>query len=210
MDTRDVDIELTDARLPGIVSAPDPAVGVVMFAHGSGSSRLSPRNAAVASRLNEKGLATILFDLLTPVEERDRNNVFDIPLLGRRLVGVCRWLANQSKLAELPVGIFGASTGAAAALVAAAAEPDRVSAVVSRGGRPDLADTALGLVSAPTLLIVGGADTVVLELNRQALAAMHGDHDLVIVPGAGHLFEGPGELEHVAALAADWFLKRLG
>lgn len=210
MDTRDVDIELTDAQLPGIVSTPDPAVGVVMFAHGSGSSRLSPRNAAVASRLNEKGLATVLFDLLTPVEERDRNNVFDIPLLGRRLVGVCRWLGNQSRLGELPVGIFGASTGAAAALVAAAAEPDRISAVVSRGGRPDLADTALGLVSAPTLLIVGGADTVVLELNRQALAAMHGDHDLVIVPGAGHLFEGPGELEHVAALAADWFLKRLG
>jgi len=210
MDTRDVEIELTDARLPGIVSTPDPAAGVVMFAHGSGSSRLSPRNAAVASRLNEKGLVTVLFDLLTPVEERDRNNVFDIPLLGRRLVGVCRWLGNQSRLAELPVGIFGASTGAAAALVAAAAEPDRVSAVVSRGGRPDLADTALGLVSAPTLLIVGGADTVVLELNRQALAAMHGDHDLVIVPGAGHLFEGPGELEHVSALAADWFLKRLG
>jgi dienelactone hydrolase len=210
MDTRDVEIELTDARLPGIVSTPDPAAGVVMFAHGSGSSRLSPRNAAVASRLNEKGLVTVLFDLLTPVEERDRNNVFDIPLLGRRLVGVCRWLGNQSRLAELPVGIFGASTGAAAGLVAAAAEPDRVSAVVSRGGRPDLADTALGLVSAPTLLIVGGADTVVLELNRQALAAMHGDHDLVIVPGAGHLFEGPGELEHVAALAADWFLKRFG
>ena len=210
MDTRDVEIELTDAHLPGIVSTPDPAVGVVMFAHGSGSSRLSPRNAAVANRLNEKGLVTVLFDLLTPVEERDRNNVFDIPLLGRRLVGVCRWLGNQSRLAELPVGIFGASTGAAAALVAAAAEPDRVSAVVSRGGRPDLADTALGLVSAPTLLIVGGADTVVLELNRQALAAMHGDYDLVIVPGAGHLFEGPGELEHVAALAADWFLKRIG
>jgi dienelactone hydrolase len=210
MDTRDVEIELTDAQLPGIVSTPDPAVGVVMFAHGSGSSRLSPRNAAVASRLNERGLVTVLFDLLTPVEERDRNNVFDIPLLGRRLVGVCRWLGNQSRLAELPVGIFGASTGAAAALVAAAAEPDRVSTVVSRGGRPDLADTALGLVSAPTLLIVGGADTVVLELNRQALAAMHGDHDLVIVPGAGHLFEGPGELERVAALAADWFLKRLG
>jgi dienelactone hydrolase len=204
MDTRDVEIELTDARLPGIVSTPDPAAGVVMFAHGSGSSRLSPRNAAVASRLNEKGLVTVLFDLLTPVEERDRNNVFDIPLLGRRLVGVCRWLGNQSRLAELPVGIFGASTGAAAGLVAAAAEPDRVSAVVGRGGRPDLADTALGL------LIVGGADTVVLELNRQALAAMHGDHDLVIVPGAGHLFEGPGELEHVAALAADWFLKRFG
>lgn len=210
MDTRDVRIQLTDATLPGIVSVPEPAQGVVMFAHGSGSSRLSPRNAAVAARLNERGLATVLFDLLTPAEERDRNNVFDIPLLGRRLVAVCRWLVAEPTLGELPVGIFGASTGAAAALVAAAAEPDRVEAVVSRGGRPDLADAALGRVRAPTLLIVGGADTVVLELNRQALAAMHGDHDLVIVPGAGHLFEGPGELEQVAVLAADWFLKHLG
>lgn len=209
MDAHDVDIQLADATLPGIISAPEAAAGVVVFAHGSGSSRLSPRNAAVADRLNQKGLATVLFDLLTPEEERDRNNVFDIPLLGRRLVGVCRWLGSLPMLSELPVGIFGASTGAAAALVAASTETDRVAAVVSRGGRPDLADAALSLVAAPTLLIVGGADTVVIELNRQARAAMRGDHELVIVPGAGHLFEGLGELEQVADLASDWFLTHL-
>lgn len=209
MDARDVDIQLADATLPGIISRPEPAAGVVVFAHGSGSSRLSPRNAAVAARLNQKGLATVLFDLLTAEEERDRNNVFDIPLLGRRLVGVCFWLGGRPVLSELPVGIFGASTGAAAALVAASTEGARVGAVVSRGGRPDLADAALPLVVAPTLLIVGGADTVVIELNRQARAAMRGDHELVIVPGAGHLFEGVGELEQVADLASDWFLTHL-
>ena len=209
MDTRDVDIQLAAVSLPGIVSTPEPAVGVVVFAHGSGSSRLSPRNAAVAARLNQQGLATVLFDLLTPEEERDRNNVFDIPLLGGRLVAVCRWLGEQETLAALPVGIFGASTGAAAALVAASREPEQIGAVVSRGGRPDLADAALPLVTAPTLLIVGGADTIVIELNREARTAMRGDHELVIVPGAGHLFEGRGELEQVADLAADWFLTRL-
>jgi fermentation-respiration switch protein FrsA (DUF1100 family) len=188
---------------------PSAAGALVVFAHGSGSSRLSPRNAMVARGLNERGIATLLFDLLTPVEEADRANVFDIPLLAQRLVDVVRWIDQDSELARLPLGLFGASTGAAAALVAAAELGGRVAAVVSRGGRPDLAGPALDLVRAPTLLVVGGADHGVIELNEQALARLPGPKRLTIVPGASHLFPEPGALEAVIELAADWFSRHL-
>jgi putative phosphoribosyl transferase len=195
--------------LAGHLTVPEQPVGVVVFAHGSGSSRHSPRNRYVAEVLNTAGLATLLFDLLTPDEERNRANVFDIELLARRLVDVTGWLAGQPETAALPVGYFGASTGAGAALVAAADPRVRVSAVVSRGGRPDLAGSALTQVVAPTLLIVGGRDDVVLELNRQAQAMVRGECELTVVPGATHLFEEPGTLERVAVLARDWFIDRL-
>jgi putative phosphoribosyl transferase len=199
-------IDLPAVSLPGILALPDEAIGIVVFAHGSGSSRLSPRNATVADYLNATGLATLLFDLLTPAESLDRANVFDIDLLGGRLDFVCRWLEQQAETRDLAIGLFGASTGAAAALVAAAAEPQLVAGVVSRGGRADLAGKALPGVHAPTLLIVGSLDTVVLDLNRQALTAMHGEHELVVVPGATHLFEEPGTLDQVSTLAARWFV----
>jgi len=202
---RTLSIDLPGLSLPGILEVPNDASGIVVFAHGSGSSRLSPRNAAVAHDLNSRGHATLLFDLLTPAESVDRANVFDIGLLGGRLEHVCRWLRDRSETAELNIGLFGASTGAAAALVAAAALPEHVSAVVSRGGRPDLAGPALPRVTAPTLLIVGSLDTVVIGLNQQALAAMSGGHELVVVPGASHLFEEPGTLDQVADLAGAWF-----
>jgi fermentation-respiration switch protein FrsA (DUF1100 family) len=195
--------------LAGTLSVPSAAGALVVFAHGSGSSRLSPRNAMVARGLNERGIATLLFDLLTPVEEADRANVFDIPLLAQRLVDVVRWIDQDSELARLPLGLFGASTGAAAALVAAAELGGRVAAVVSRGGRPDLAGPALDLVRAPTLLVVGGADHGVIELNEQALARLPGPKRLTIVPGASHLFPEPGALEAVIELAADWFSRHL-
>lgn len=194
----------------GHLTVPENPVGIVVFAHGSGSSRHSPRNRFVAEALHTAGLATLLFDLLTPEEEFNRVNVFDIDLLARRLVDVTMWLAAQSDIAALPVGYFGASTGAGAALVAAADPRVRVSAVVSRGGRPDLAGAMLGRVRAPTLLIVGGRDDVVLQLNRQAQAAMTAECELSVVPGATHLFEEPGTLEQVAVLARDWFVKHLG
>jgi len=203
-------IALPTGSLPGILAIPDEAVGIVAFAHGSGSSRLSPRNAEVADYLNSTGLATLLFDLLTPAESTDRANVFDIGLLGGRLSLACHWLEEQPQSREMAIGLFGASTGAAAALVAAAERPELVGAVVSRGGRADLAGTALPGVQAPTLLIVGSLDTVVLDLNRQALAAMRGEHELVVVPGATHLFEEPGTLDQVSTLAASWFVKHLG
>jgi dienelactone hydrolase len=203
---------------PGIalqadLSLPPNASGLVLFAHGSGSSRYSPRNRRVAEVLAEAGLATVLADLLTSSEEtldqRTRHLRFDIGLLGERLIFATRWLQAQEELAELPIGLFGASTGAAAALVAAAARPQSVRAIVSRGGRPDLAGRSLGLVRAPTLLVVGGDDPAVLELNREALAALTTEKSLRVVPGAGHLFEEPGTLDTAAALARDWFLRHL-
>jgi putative phosphoribosyl transferase len=193
----------------GHLTIPENPTGIVVFAHGSGSSRHSPRNRYVAEVLNRAGLATLLFDLLTPDEERNRANVFDIELLARRLVDVTHWLASQSETAALPVGYFGASTGAGAALVAAADPSVKVAAVVSRGGRPDLAGEALTLVRAPTLLIVGGYDEIVLDLNRRAGSVMPGTCEIVVVPRATHLFEEPGALKQVAVLARDWFINHL-
>lgn len=193
---------------------PDPASGLVVFAHGSGSSRFSPRNRAVAQVLHRRGLATLLLDLLRPDEERDRANVFDIELLAARLVAATRWAAHEPELGARPLGYFGASTGAGAALVAAAELGARISAVVSRGGRPDLAGSRLGEVRAATLLIVGGRDDVVLELNREARPQLRAESELAIIAGATHLFEEPGALDEVARLASDWFgrfiARRLG
>jgi dienelactone hydrolase len=197
------------ASLSGHLTVPADASGLVVFAHGSGSSRHSPRNRYVASVLNEAGLATLLFDLLTPDEEHDRANVFDIELLGDRLHEVTASLADDADLGGMSVGFFGASTGAAAALYAAAKPDSGVAAVVSRGGRPDLADAFLGQVRAPTLLIVGAADDVVLDLNRQARAQLLCASELAVVPGATHLFEEPGTLQRAAELARDWFLAHL-
>lgn len=205
----EVRISAAPVEVAGHLLIPERPKGIVVFAHGSGSSRHSPRNRYVADVLNEAGLATLLFDLLTPAEERNRANVFDIELLARRLVDVTGWLAGQPDTATLPVGYFGASTGAGAALVAAADPRVTVEAVVSRGGRPDLAGRYLREVFAPTLLIVGGRDDVVLDLNRRAQAAIPGDCRLVVVPGATHLFEEPGTLTQVATLARDWFLHHL-
>jgi predicted phosphoribosyltransferase/dienelactone hydrolase len=195
--------------VPGDLTIPENPCGIVAFAHGSGSSRLSPRNRQVAQALNRAGFATLLFDLLTPEEELDRANVFDIPLLGRRLAAATGWLRHQPETSELTLGYFGASTGAAAALIAAADLGHQVSAVVSRGGRPDLAAGRLAEVMAPTLLIVGGLDDQVLELNRQAQRQMRCANDLEVVAGATHLFEEPGTLEAVARLASDWFARHL-
>jgi pimeloyl-ACP methyl ester carboxylesterase len=197
-------------RLPANLQFPaGPLRGLVLFAHGSGSSRLSPRNRFVADALNQRGLATLLFDLLSDAESADRANVFDIELLAQRLGEALDWQSEFDELAHLPTGLFGASTGAAAALVAAAIAPARVAAVVSRGGRPDLAMDALPRVRAPTLLIVGGADIDVLALNRWAAARMTCDHALRIVPGATHLFEERGALDEVASLAGAWFVQHM-
>jgi dienelactone hydrolase len=202
-------IRVDGVELPGDLSVPAAALGVVVFAHGSGSSRLSPRNLHVAEELNRAGLATLLFDLLSEEEAVERANVFDIPLLARRLQAATQWLAEQRE-GSLPLGYFGASTGAAAALWAAASWELDVRAVVSRGGRPDLAASRLRLVRAPTLLVVGGVDAYVLELNRAALAELEScEHELVVVPGATHLFEQAGALERVAELATDWFVRHL-
>jgi dienelactone hydrolase len=190
-------------RRGGILRRPASPLGLVVFAHGAGSSRSSPRNNRVAERLAERGLASLLFDLLTEEEAASRANVFDIPLLGSRVVEAIRWARGEPALSGLPIGLFGASTGAAAALVAAASED--VAAVVSRGGRPDLAGAALARVTAPTLLVVGGADHAVIGLNREAARALGCEHRLEIVPGATHLFEEPGALDRVVDLAADWF-----
>jgi putative phosphoribosyl transferase len=206
---RGCDIEVGGVRLAGDLAVPASPVGVVVFAHGSGSSRHSPRNRWVAGALNQAGLATLLLDLLTPGEELDRAKVFDIGLLAQRLVGSTRWLGEQPQVGRLPVGYFGASTGAGAALWAAAELGGQIAAVVSRGGRPDLAGARLAQVRAPTLLIVGGRDEVVLELNRQAQAKLRCEHALEIVPGATHLFEEPGTLDQVAVLAAQWFTNYL-
>ena len=206
--------EVRDVRVPpvglaGTLTVTKGAHALVAFAHGSGSSHRSPRNIAVASALNAQGIATLLFDLLTPAEEVDRANVFNIPLLADRLIDAVRWLQQQRSVADLPLGLFGASTGAAAALVAAAKLPDLIGAVVSRGGRPDLAGDALEAVRAPTLLIVGGADWQVIELNEQAAARLAGPKALEIVPGASHLFPEPGALEAVIGHATDWFERYL-
>lgn len=196
-------------NLAGTLALPPGSEALVVFAHGSGSSRLSPRNTRVAAALRERGLGTLLFDLLTRDEAADRANVFDIPLLAGRLSLAARWLAEQEDTRDLTLGYFGASTGAAAALVAAADAEGEIGAVVSRGGRPDLARGALRRVRAPTLLIVGGRDPAVLELNRAALAELRCEKELAIVPGATHLFEEPGALEEVMALAGRWFAEHL-
>ncbi len=192
-------------KLEGILRDPEGAAGLVIFAHGAGSSRLSPRNNYVADRLGERGIATLLFDLLTEGEALDRGNVFDILLLSGRMIEAIRWARGEPELSGRTIGLFGASTGAAAALVAAARAPEDVAAVVSRGGRPDLAGAALAQVRAPTLLVVGGADYGVIELNEQAAGALRCEQRVVIVPGATHLFEEPGTLDQVVDLAADWF-----
>jgi putative phosphoribosyl transferase len=202
---QEVSVQAGGAEVRGNLSLPDGAAGIVVFAHGSGSSRHSPRNRQVAARLHRAGLATLLFDLLTPAEEADRANVFDIDLLARRLIGVTTWLGGRPDSRHRRIGYFGASTGAAAALAAAADPQARVAAIVSRGGRPDLAGAALGRVHAPTLLIVGGRDETVLDLNRAAQARLRCENRLEIVPGATHLFEEAGALERVAELAAAWF-----
>jgi len=211
--TRPVEIDLTDVVLHGDLTLPAGAAGLVIFAHGSGSSRRSPRNRYVAGVINRAGLGTLLIDLLTEDEERvdemTRELRFDIGLLGRRVARVVQWAAERGELSELPVGLFGSSTGAAAALVAAAALPGNVRTVVSRGGRPDLAGRALPKVECATLLVVGALDEVVIGLNEEARARMRCPVELVIVPGATHLFEEPGTLEEVARLAAGWFVTHL-
>ncbi|MGW4228074.1 phosphoribosyltransferase family protein [Streptomyces sp. NPDC004980] len=204
--TEEVEVDTGGVALAGDLVLPGNAGAVVVFAHGSGSSRHSPRNRSVATALNGAGLGTLLLDLLTPGEEVYRANVFDIGLLAGRLAGATTWLRRR---ADLPVGSFGASTGAAAALRAAAAPDSGVGAVVSRGGRPDLAGADLSGVRAPTLLIVGGDDTTVIDLNRQAQAALHCENRLDVIPGATHLFEEPGALEQVAELAREWFTGHL-
>jgi putative phosphoribosyl transferase len=208
-----VRIEAGEVTLEGDLVVPAEAKGVVLFAHGSGSSRFSSRNRFVAGELHQAGLATLLMDLLTSGEEAADATTghlrFDIALLADRLVGARRWLGENTATASLPVGYFGASTGGGAALMAAATEPDQVRAVVSRGGRPDLAGPSLHRVRTPTLLIVGGFDSPVIDMNRTAMAQMECTVELEIVPGAGHLFEEPGTLEAVARLATEWFLKHL-
>ena len=208
-----VRLDIAGVVLNGDLTVPADATGLVLFAHGSGSGRHSSRNRAVAEVLNHGHLGTLLFDLLTETEERVDTRTaeyrFDIPLLAERVVAALDWTNAHPDLADLPAGLFGASTGAAAALIAAAKRPALVHAVVSRGGRPDLADAALDVVSAPTLLIVGGRDDVVIELNRQAYARIRAPKELAIVPGATHLFEEPGALDRVATLARDWFVRHI-
>jgi len=210
----DVQIKAGREVLPGNLTIPENAIGLVLFVHGSGSSRHSPRNQFVARTLNEAGLGTLLFDLLTPGEEeidtRTREHRFNIGLLARRLVHATKWAKQQAGTRDLRVGYFGSSTGGGAALVAAAEMPSEVGAVVSRGGRPDLAGDALPKVQAPTLLIVGGNDDIVIELNEMARDQMRCEVKLEIVPGATHLFEEPGALEKVAKLASDWFVNHIG
>lgn len=204
---KEVAIPCDSVQLPGELALPEEPLGIVVFAHGSGSSRFSPRNQYVAGVLQQARLGTLLFDLLTELEGQDRQKVFDVVLLGRRLRGAKAWLAEQAETRQLPLGYFGASTGAAAALVAAAEDPQGVRAIVSRGGRPDLATDFLPLVSAPTLLIVGERDEIVLELNQQAAQRLSCPHQIVIIPNATHLFPEPGALEKVAELARDWFVR---
>jgi putative phosphoribosyl transferase len=208
---REVSISAGGVLLKGDLAMPERARGVVLFAHGSGSSRHSPRNQFVAQRLQEAGLATLLMDLLTLREEEEDARTarlrFDMGLLGQRLIAALDWLADDPRTRAVPVGCFGASSGAGGALVAAAERPESISAVVSRGGRPDLAGDALPRVQAPTLLIAGSRDTAVIEMNRQALERLRCVKELVIVPGASHLFEEPGTLEVVAELAAGWFIR---
>lgn len=209
----EVSVDTGDASLAGTLNLPTGACGVVAFAHGSGSSRFSPRNRLVAQTLNQAGLATLLFDLLTrresEIDEATAELRFDIDLLSQRLIGAVDWLVNHEPASGLPIGLFGASTGAAAALRTAAARPQQVAAVVSRGGRPDLATAALPRVKAPTLLIVGGEDGAVIDMNHSAAARLICEHRVEIVRGATHLFEEPGTLEIVAQLACRWFVRHL-
>ncbi len=209
----DVTVQTGEVVLEGNLALPTGTEAIVVFAHGSGSSRHSPRNQLVADTLNQAGLATLLFDLLTPAEEQidvlTRELRFNITLLAERLTGTVDWVKHYAPTTDLQIGLFGASTGAAAALITAAQRPDVVGAVVSRGGRPDLAGDALPRVKAPTQLIVGGEDRQVIALNRQASALLHGEHRIDIVPGATHLFEEPGTLEEVARLACSWFARHL-
>jgi putative phosphoribosyl transferase len=208
--TREIVVPAGRRRLPGTLSIPEGARGVVAFAHGSGSGRFSPRNQPVAEVIQQGGLATLLFDLLEEEEADDRRNVFDINLLASRLRCAADWLRGDPETREMPLGYFGASTGAAAALVADARYPTKVGAIVSRGGRPDLAGNELRAVKAPTLLIVGGGDDdVVLQLNEQALRRLCCTKELVVIPRATHLFPEPGALEEVARLARDWFVRHL-
>jgi pimeloyl-ACP methyl ester carboxylesterase len=210
---RPVSIRVGPVHVQGDLVLPPESIGLVVFAHGSGSSRLSPRNRTVAHLLNRARLGTLLADLLSPQEEEadryTREYRFDIPMLAHRVCGLVAWLREQDDTRGIPVGLFGASTGAAAALVAAALRPGEVDAVVSRGGRPDLAGEYLAAVMCPTLLIVGGNDDIVIDLNRRAMAKMRAERALEIVPGATHLFEEPGALEAVAGLARDWFQAHL-
>ncbi|HEX7049904.1 MAG TPA: dienelactone hydrolase family protein [Longimicrobiales bacterium] len=203
-------IPVDEGELRGMLEFPEDAPGVVLFAHGAGSSRFSPRNRQVARVLQDAGIGTLLFDLLMESEAERRENVFDIGLLASRLILATFWVRENEATRHMPIGYFGASTGAAAALVAAARMPTVVDAIVSRGGRPDLAGRDLAEVCAPTLLIVGGRDEVVLELNREALERLRAEKELVVIPGATHLFEEPGALDQVAELAADWFRRHLG
>jgi putative phosphoribosyl transferase len=203
--SREVVVDVKGTRLAGLISIPPQPRGVVVFAHGSGSSRHSPRNRFVADQLNDAGFTTLLFDLLTPAEERNRENIFDVELLASRLIGATEWLATQDDLASLPVGYFAASTGAGAVMRAAADPRVNVSAVVSRGGRPDLAGRWLTRVRTPTLLIVGGNDQLVLGLNRRAYALIPAECRIAVIPHAAHLFEQPGAMGQVAELARSWF-----
>lgn len=201
-----IQVTVGSVEVEGMLQMPEKATGIVVFAHGSGSSRFSPRNNFVAAQLREARLGTLMMDLLTPNEERSYQTRFDISLLSARLDAAVEWARHAEAVRSLPCGLFGASTGAAAALQVAAQRGAQIEAVVSRGGRPDLAGRqALAKVSAPTLLIVGSRDDVVLELNQMAYSALHGERRMEIVPDAGHLFEEPGKLEQVAMLAADWF-----
>lgn len=208
-----VEVKAGDQVLEGDLSVPPDAQGLLLFAHGSGSSRRSARNRYVAGRLQNAGFATLLIDLLTPREEKIDEHThhlrFDIPLLSRRFLDASDWVCDYEETRHLPIGAFGASTGAAAALITAAKRPDRILAVVARGGRPDLAKRSLRDVRTPTLFVVGEKDPAVIELNRQAMALMRSKTELVIVPGASHLFEEPGKLEEVARLAANWFVSNL-
>jgi dienelactone hydrolase len=205
LSTTKIEVRIPPVGLEGTLALPHGAIALVAFAHGSGSSRLSPRNARVAEALREHRLGTLLFDLLTEEEAEDREKVFDIPLLAQRLLLATRWLADRKETCDLSLGYFGASTGAAAALVAAARAERPIGAIVSRGGRPDLAGAVLSQVRAATLLIVGSRDATVLELNRAALAELRCPKELAVVPGATHLFEEPGTLEQVMDLASRWF-----
>ncbi len=209
METQSIIIPTTYAKLEGNLTIPEESKSIIVFVHGSGSSRFSPRNTLVANALNKQGYATLLFDLLTPIEENEDQFTqefrFNIALLAKRLIEVTDWLQNHSETSSLELGYFGASTGAGAALVAAAHYGDMIKAVVSRGGRPDLADDALLKVTAPTLLIVGGLDDVVLVLNKKAKLEMQCETELEIIDGATHLFEEPGTLEQVVAISQKWF-----
>jgi putative phosphoribosyl transferase len=207
--TREIRMPADGVTLPGTLTLPAKAAGLVIFAHGSGSSRFSPRNRLVAEVLHQHGIGTLLFDLLTEFESHDRRNVFNIELLAERLDRARRWVEAELRPEPPVLGYFGASTGAAAALVAEADHLHSVAAIVSRGGRPDLAGEALGRVTAPTLLLVGGADYDVLQLNREALRLVRAPKELRVIPQATHLFEEPGTLEEVADLAADWFAMHL-